>query len=51
MPQAVQHYDFLNPSSYVPVGGNAGPGDVCVVDPGSTPAQMATVHGATQWSS
>lgn len=48
MSQAVQHYDFLNPANYVPVGGNAGPGDVCV-DPGSTPAQVATVHGATQW--
>ncbi|KAI5624133.1 nanog homeobox [Silurus asotus] len=50
LPPAVQHYEFLNPSSYV--GGNAGTSDVCTVDPGSSPTtQMATVHNATQWSS
>ncbi|KAB5586575.1 hypothetical protein PHYPO_G00003300 [Pangasianodon hypophthalmus] len=51
LPPAVQHYEFLNPSSYVPVGGNAGTGDICTVDPGSSPTQMTTVHNATQWSS
>lgn len=51
LPPAVQHYEFLNPSSYVPVGGDAGTGDVGTVDPGSSPTQMATAHNATQWSS
>ncbi|KAK3551813.1 hypothetical protein QTP70_027239 [Hemibagrus guttatus] len=51
LPPAVQHYEFLNPSSYVPVGGNAGTGGDANVDPDSSPTQMATVHNATQWSS
>lgn len=51
LPPAVQHYEFLNPSSYVPVGGDAGTGDVGTVDPSSSPTQMATAHNATQWSS
>lgn len=51
LPPAVQHYEFLNPSSYVPVGGDAGTGEVGTVDPGSSPTQMATAHNATQWSS
>ncbi|XP_060727258.1 homeobox protein NANOG [Tachysurus vachellii] len=50
LPPAVQHYEFLNPSSYVPVG-NAGTGGDGTVDPGSSPTRMATVHNATQWSS
>ncbi|TSL82485.1 Homeobox protein NANOG [Bagarius yarrelli] len=51
LPPAVQHYEFLNPSSYVPVGGNTTGTSDGTVDPGSSPTQMATVHTATQWSS
>ncbi|KAL7886744.1 hypothetical protein AOLI_G00044650 [Acnodon oligacanthus] len=49
LPPVVTHYEFPNPSSYVPVSGNGDSGSA--VDPGSNPSQLATVHSATQWSS
>lgn len=51
MPPAVQHYEFFNHPSCVPVGGNVGITDLGTADPGSSPAQMATMHNALPWSS
>ncbi|XP_035387036.1 homeobox protein NANOG [Electrophorus electricus] len=51
LPPAVMHYEFPNPSSYVPANGSTGFNSDGAVDPGTNATQMTTTHTVTQWSS